>query len=72
MMAPHPDLLAFGIALELAGALGYMSVPRVFEFFEKPWSWADEFETWLQAGRPMDYADPGWATFADEAIGVSA
>lgn len=71
-MAPHPDLLAFAIALAETGALGYGSVVRVFELFEKPWNWADEFETWRQAGRPLDYADPGWAIFADECMKVRA
>jgi hypothetical protein len=71
-MAPHPDLLAFAIALELAGGLGYGSIPRVFEFFEKPHRWADEFETWIQVGRPLDYADPGWSEFQDEVMTVRA
>lgn len=64
-MAPHPDLLVFAIALEATGALGYASVPRVFDFFERPGKWADEFEVWLQVGRPLDYADPGWREFTE-------
>ncbi len=69
-MGPAPELLIFAAALACSQAV--CGTDELLCLFEKPWKWADAFETWEQNGKPMDFTDPGWEEFAAEAMTVRA
>jgi hypothetical protein len=58
------DLLRFAHALQEAdGFAGDIS--NVLYFFEKPWKWESEYESWRAAGSPSDHTDGAWDAFVE-------
>ena len=64
-MAARGDLLRFASALQETNQF-HSDINEALLFFEKPWCWSDEYETWEQHGKPTDDSDPGWAKFVEE------
>ncbi len=50
----HRELVQFASVLEEAGA--FSNAREAIYFFEKPWKWANEWQVWVNLGRPVEVA----------------
>jgi hypothetical protein len=59
--ANHSELTEFGSVLIEASFLD--TVEDLQYFYEKPWKYDNEHETWEGCGKPSDRTDEGWEWF---------
>lgn len=62
------NLLNFARSLQEADAFGG-EISNVLDFFEKPWKQENEYVAWVEAGKPTDDSEDGWAKFSEAVQG---
>jgi hypothetical protein len=55
------EVVVFGHVLVTTNELD--DARSVLDYFEKPHKWQPEYELWIEAGRPREASDAGWAQF---------
>lgn len=61
--APNAQLLEFARALY--DEAEFSQIRHLLLFFEKPYNWHREYAAWVDAGKPVNAGDNGWAVFLE-------